>query len=86
MKLDQELATADAAFGSDLYTQLAGLGNLVISPASIAAALRMALIGARGETAAELARAMHLPGPEAARAAQEQFTQSPSATRSPFAS
>jgi serpin B len=74
VKLDQELATADAAFGSDLYTQLAGLGNLVISPGSIAAALRMALIGARGDTAAELARAMHLPGPEAARAAQEQFT------------
>jgi serpin B len=73
VKLDQELATADAAFGSDLYTQLAGLGNLVISPASIAAALRMALIGARGETAAELARAMHLPGPDVARAAQEQF-------------
>ena len=74
MRLDQELATADAAFGADLYAQLAGPGNLVFSPASIAAALRMALIGARGETAAELARAMHLPGPQAARAAQEQFT------------
>ena len=73
MRLDQELATADAAFGADLYAQLAGPGNLVFSPASIAAALRMALIGARGETAAELARAMHLPGPGAARAAQEQF-------------
>jgi serpin B len=69
-----QLATADAAFGTDLYTKLARPGNLVFSPASVAAALRMALIGAAGETAAELARAMHLPGPEAARAAQEQFT------------
>ena len=43
-------------------------GNLVFSPASIAAALRMALLGARGETAAELARALHLSGPEAAAA------------------
>jgi serpin B len=73
MDLDQQLATADAAFGTDLYTQLAGPGNLVFSPASIAAALRMALIGARGETAAELARALHLPGADAAQEAQEQF-------------
>jgi serpin B len=71
--LEQELVTADAAFGTDLYAQLAGPGNLVFSPASIAAALRMALIGARGETAAELARAMHLPGPDAARSAQQQL-------------
>jgi serpin B len=72
-----QLAAADAAFGTDLYTQLAGKGNLVFSPASIAAALRMALIGARGETAAEMARAMHLPGPEAARAAQRQVMSTP---------
>ena len=57
---------ADAAFGTDLYSELAGTGNLVFSPASIAAALCMALAGARGETAAELATALHLPGPEAA--------------------
>ena len=57
---------ADAAFGTDLYLKLAGTGNLVFSPASIAAALRMALAGARGDTAAELAAALHLPGPEAA--------------------
>jgi serpin B len=54
---------ADAAFGTDLYLKLAGTGNLVFSPASIAAALRMALAGARGDTAAELAAALHLPGP-----------------------
>ncbi|MBV9379449.1 MAG: serpin family protein [Streptosporangiaceae bacterium] len=58
---------ADAAFGTDLYRRLsAGAGNVVFSPASIAAALRMALCGARGETAAELAAALHLNGPEEA--------------------
>ncbi len=57
---------ADAAFGTDLYQRLAAAGNVVFSPASIAAALRMALAGARGDTAAELAAALHLPGPEAA--------------------
>jgi serpin B len=57
---------ADAAFGTDLYLKLAASGNVVFSPASIAAALRMALAGARGETAAELADVLRLPGPEAA--------------------
>jgi|SRR5215831_15266516 len=57
---------ADAAFGTDLYLKLAATGNVVFSPASIAAALRMALAGAHGDTAAELAAALHLPGPEAA--------------------
>jgi serpin B len=61
-----EEVRADAAFGTDLYLKLAATGNVVFSPASIAAALRMALAGARGETAAELAAALHLPGPEAA--------------------
>ena len=75
MMLDtRQQATADAAFGTDLYTRLAGPGNLVFSPASIAAALRMALIGARGETADELARGLHLPGPGAARVANLQLT------------
>jgi len=69
----QQLAAADAAFGTDLYAQLAGPDNLVFSPASIAAALRMALIGARGETATEMARVLHLPGPEAAREVQQQL-------------
>ncbi len=57
---------ADAAFGTDIYLKLAATGNVVFSPASIAAALRMALAGARGETAAELAAALHLPAQEAA--------------------
>jgi serpin B len=60
-------AAADDAFGADLYRLLGAAGeNTVFSPASIAAALRMALCGARGETAAEIAAALHLSGPEAA--------------------
>jgi serpin B len=51
---------ADEAFGTDLFGQLAkNVPDLVFSPASVAAALRMALLGARGETAGELARALH---------------------------
>ena len=34
--------------------------DLVFSPASVASVLRMALCGARGQTAAELAGALHL--------------------------
>ena len=54
---------ADDAFGTDLYLLLAGgARNTVFSPASVAAALRMALCGARGETAAELVHALHANG------------------------
>ena len=54
-------AAADAAFGADLYQVLAeGAASTVFSPACVAGALRMALCGARGQTAAELARALHL--------------------------
>jgi serpin B len=63
-------ATADAAFGADMYQVLAeGAADMVFSPASVAGALRMALAGACGQTAAELARALHLngsPGPDVA--------------------
>ena len=63
----QAAAAADDAFGADLYRLLAaGRGNVVFSPASIAAALQMALCGARGETAAQLAAALHLGNPDAA--------------------
>jgi len=56
-------AAADTAFGADIYHVLAeDAAELVFSPASVAAALRMALSGARGQTAAELARALHLDG------------------------
>jgi len=58
---ERAAAAADAAFGTDLYQVLAGdTASTVFSPASVASALRMALCGARGETAAELARALHV--------------------------
>ena len=42
-------ATADAAFGADMYQVLAeNAADMVFSPASVAGALRMALCGARG--------------------------------------
>jgi len=54
---------ADSAFGADMYQVLAeDAADTVFSPASVASALRMALCGARGETAAELVRALHLDG------------------------
>jgi len=59
----QAAVAADAAFGADMYQLLAeDAADLVFSPANVASALRMALAGARGQTAAELARALHLDG------------------------
>jgi serpin B len=59
-------AAGDDAFGADLYGRLPGHGNLVFSPASIATALRLVLLGARGETAAQIAAAVHLATPDGA--------------------
>ncbi len=42
-------------FALDLYDHMAGAGNVVVSPASVATALRMVLPGARGATAEEMA-------------------------------
>jgi serpin B len=56
-------AAADEAFGAALQRMALPAGNLVFSPASIAAALRMTLCGARGQTAAEIAAALHLDDP-----------------------
>jgi serpin B len=54
------VAAADDAFGADLYRLLAeDVTEMVFSPLSLAAVLRMALCGARGQTAAELASALH---------------------------
>jgi serine protease inhibitor len=62
-----DVPARDDAFGAALYRLLAADGgNLVFSPASIAAALQMALCGAHGQTAAQIAAALGLPGPEAA--------------------
>jgi serpin B len=57
------LTSADDAFGADLYRLLSqDATDTVFSPFSVASALRMALCGARGRTAAELAGALHLGG------------------------
>ncbi len=54
-------AAADDAFGTDLYQMLAEpTANTVFSPVNVASALLMALCGARGRTAEELARVLHL--------------------------
>jgi serpin B len=56
-------AAADDAFGTDLYLMLSEqAANTVFSPVSVASVLQMALCGARGQTAAELAGALHLDG------------------------
>ncbi len=55
------LATTINAFAADLHRVLAASpGNLFFSPASIAIAFAMVHAGARGTTAAELARVFHL--------------------------
>ena len=57
-------AAADDMFGADLFRLLGAAGqNTVFSPASVAAALQMALCGAREATAAQLAAALHIGGP-----------------------
>ncbi len=54
---------AAAAFAADMYQLLAeDAADTVFSPASVASALLMALCGARGRTATELARVLHLEG------------------------
>jgi serpin B len=57
-----EIVAANTAFAADLYGALAKApGNAVFSPFSISAAFAMAREGARGETAAEMDRVLHLP-------------------------
>ena len=60
------VARAVNAFGVDLYARLRTRekGNLFCSPQSIATALAMTSLGARGETAAEMARTLHLSMPQ----------------------
>ena len=54
-------AAAEEALGADLFQILTeDAADTVFSPASVAGALRIALCGARGQTAAELARVLHL--------------------------
>ncbi len=54
--------TGVQAFTADLYKQLAVQpGNVVCSPYSVAVALAMTRNGARGQTAAEMAKVLHAP-------------------------
>jgi serpin B len=65
MTVISHAARADAAFGADLLAELTGSvsgGNIVFSPASVAASLKMALAGARGQTADELAAVLRDSG------------------------
>jgi serpin B len=58
---DEYVAQTNNAFASDLYAQLAAKdGNLFFSPTSIQTALAMAWEGARGQTADEMAKILHL--------------------------
>lgn len=55
------LAPAENAFAVDLYGKLGRApGNLFFSPYSAAASLDMVYVGARGSTAEEIARTLHL--------------------------
>jgi len=58
-------AAGNQAFSVDAYLQLAGsgTGNLVLAPASIRLALAMTWAGASGETAAQMAEALHFDLP-----------------------
>src|SRR6476619_6743478 len=52
-------------FTADLYRKVAaGPGNLIASPFNISTALSMALVGARGKTATEMAAVLHQSHPD----------------------
>jgi serpin B len=55
---EQALTEAYNASGAALFKQFPGLGNIVLSPLSVGTAMAMALSGARGETAKEMASAL----------------------------
>ncbi|MCC9305881.1 serpin family protein [Kitasatospora sp. RB6PN24] len=55
----QGTAAGTEAFGLDLYRAIGGQRNTVLSPAGLAAALGMALPGARGTTAREMSTVLH---------------------------
>src|SRR5579884_3912077 len=58
------LVKGDNAFAFDLYNQLrAQEGNVFFSPYSISTALAMTYAGARGDTAEEMAKALHITLP-----------------------
>ena len=57
----QSIARGSNQFGWELLRQLDGKGNTFVSPTSIAAALGMTALGARGETLKEMSRVLHVP-------------------------
>jgi len=61
----QALVDGNTAFALELYQRLREReGNLFLSPYSISLALAMAYAGARGETATEMAQALHFTLPQ----------------------
>jgi serpin B len=57
------LVAAQNRLALDLYARVAAApGNVIFSPASVAVALAMTALGARGATASELNHALHLDG------------------------
>ncbi len=59
------LVRRNSAFAVDIYKKLSeGKGNVFLSPFSISSALAMTYAGARGQTAEEMARALHFDLPQ----------------------
>jgi serpin B len=57
----ENVGAMNNAFAVDLYSRLAAdAGNIFFSPTSVQAALAMAAAGAKGETAAEMTKTLHL--------------------------
>lgn len=57
-----KIVDAHNLFAADVYGELAKKpGNLVFSPTSISTALAMTYAGARGDTASQMAKTLHLP-------------------------
>ncbi|MBK6921200.1 MAG: serpin family protein [Deltaproteobacteria bacterium] len=72
----RSFAAANNAFGFELWGALHQSGNLAIAPASVSIALGMTWLGARGDTAAQMAKVLHLADAGTAAAAMgEQLAQ-----------
>jgi serpin B len=79
------VARGDAAFATDLYQAIRDTpGNLFVSPYSVSQALGLAYVGAKGETAAELERVLHVELPaERWHAARHRMAQGLAAAQKP---